>query len=169
MLSNERINDIIEKCKQSGYTVRVRDVAYAILCHTIDDKAVIYKCLFGEYGSVEEYDGSRATTKVKELVTKALGKTHEDISFEENKAYMLKLKKDTELAMENHEIDKKDGLKILADLSTKLNDKFNVQADNVEQMVFVSCKFNSICQSCGRELYIPTKEDLIKQYNLKEA
>lgn len=169
MLSNERINDIIEKCKQSSYTVRVRDVAYAILCHTIEDKAVIYKCLFGEYGSVEEYDGSRATTKVKELVTKALGKTHEDISFEENKAYMLKLKKDTELAMENHEIDKKDGLKILADLSTKLNDKFNVQADNVDQMVFVSCKFNSICESCGRELYIPTKEDLMKKYNLKEA
>lgn len=169
MLSNERINDIIEKCKKSGYTVRVRDVAYAILCHTIEDKAVIYKCLFGEYGSVEEYDGSRATTKVKELVTKAFGKTHEDISFEENKAYMLKLKKDTEDAIANHEIDKKDGLKILADLSTKLNDKFNVQADNVDQMVFVSCKFNSICESCGRELYIPSKEDLMKQYNLKEA
>ena len=168
MLSNERINDIIEKCKQSGYTVRVRDVAYAILCHTIEDKAVIYKCLFGEYGSVEEYDSGRATSKVKELVAKSLGKTHEDISFEENKAYMLKLKKDTELAMENHEIDKKDGLKILADLSTKLNDKFNVQADNVEQMVFVSCKFNSVCESCGRELYIPTKEELMKKYNLIE-
>ena len=82
---------------------------------------------------------------------------------------MLKLKKDTELAMENHEIDKKDGLKILADLSTKLNDKFNVQADNVDQMVFVSCKFNSICESCGRELYIPTKEELMKKYNLIEG
>lgn len=168
MLSNERINDIIEKCKKNGYTVRVRDVAYAILCHTIDDKAVIYKCLFAEYGSVGEYDGSRATTKVKELVTKALGKTHEDISFEENKAYMLKLKKDTELAMENHEIDKKDGLKILADLSVKLNDKFSVSEEVKDQIVIVQTKFNSVC-SCGRELYIPTKEDLMKQYNLKEA
>lgn len=168
MLSNEQINNIIEKCKQSGYTVRVRDVAYAILCNTIDDKAVVYKCLFGEYGSAEEYDTRKDTSKVKELTNKSLGRTHEDISFEENKAYMLKLKKDTELAMENGEIDKKDGLKILTDISTKLNDKFSVSEEVKDQIVIVQTKFNSVC-SCGRELYIPTKEDLMKQYNLKEA
>lgn len=168
MLSNEKINDIIEKCKLCGHTVRVRDVAYAVLCETLEDKAVVYKCLFGEYGSVDEYDADKATGKVKELTEKALGKTHEDISFEENKAYMLKLKKETEDAIAKHEIDKKDGLKILADLSVKLNDKFSISEEVKDQIVIVQTKFNSVC-SCGRELYIPSKEDLMKQYNLKEA
>ena len=80
---------------------------------------------------------------------------------------MLKLKKDTEKAMNKGEIDKKDGLKILADLSVKLNDKFQVREERVEQVVHVFSKFNAICQ-CGREIYIPTKEDMMKKYNLVE-
>ena len=69
--------------------------------------------------------------------------------------------------MERHEIDIKDGLKILADLSVKLNDKFNVTSEEKDQMIVVNKKYNSICQ-CGRELYIPTKEDLMDKYNLVE-
>ena len=92
----------------------------------------------------------------------------EDITFEENKAYMLKLKKDTELAIESGEVDKKDGLKILSDISTRLNDKFAVQQTELQQQIFVSCKYNSICESCGKELYIPTKEQLMEEYGLVE-
>ena len=91
----------------------------------------------------------------------------EDITFEENKAYMLKLKKDTEDAIEKGEVDKKDGLKILADISTRLNDKFSVNQQQKDQMVFVSCKYNSICE-CGKEIYIPTKEQLMEEYGLVE-
>lgn len=168
MLSNEKIAEIIEKCKGKGLIVRVRDIAYVVLCSVFEDNEVAYKTLFGEYDSVDNYDNKDEIIELKKIIKSVTTKTHEDITFEENKAYMLKLKKDTEAAMAVGEIDKKDGLKILADLSTKLNDKFNVQADNVEQMVFVSCKFNSVCESCGRELYIPTKEELMKKYNLIE-
>ena len=92
----------------------------------------------------------------------------DDITFDENKAYMIKLKKDTEEAMANGEIEKKDALKILADISVKLNDKFNVKDANEDrQVVIVQNKFNAICE-CGREIYVPTKEEMMKKYNLVE-
>jgi hypothetical protein len=91
-----------------------------------------------------------------------------DITFEENKEYMLKLKKQTEEAMANGEIETKDGLKILADISVKLNDKFNIADTTKEQLVVVNVKYNSVCEGCGKELYIPTVEDLKKKYNLIE-
>ena len=70
--------------------------------------------------------------------------------------------------MANQEIDKKDGLKILAQISTTLNDKFKVSSEDVQQRIFVNKKFNSICSNCGKELYIPTKEDLMEKYDLVE-
>ena len=80
---------------------------------------------------------------------------------------MKKHKADTEKAMENGEKDKKDGLKILTDISVKLNDKFSVNDTNNQRVVIVNKKFNAICD-CGREIYVPTKEDLMEKYNLIE-
>jgi hypothetical protein len=83
---------------------------------------------------------------------------------------MLKLKKETELAMEAGDIDKKDGLKILTDISTKLNDKFSVKDDTAEQLVVVNYKYDAICPNCGKEVSRKpiTKEEAIKMYNLEE-
>ena len=94
--------------------------------------------------------------------------SEQDISFDENKAYMLKLKADTERAMADGEIDKKDGLMILKDIAVKLNDKFNVADTANNNTIIVNKKFNSICPKCGSELYIPTKRDLMEKYNLIE-
>lgn len=169
MLSNEKIAEIIERCKGKGLIVRVRDIAYVVLCSVFEDNEVAYKTLFGEYDSVDNYDNKDEIIELKKIIKSVTTKTHEDITFEENKAYMLKLKKDTEAAMAVGEIDKKDGLKILADLSVKLNDKFSVNEEVKDQMVVVNTKYNTVCPYCRHETYIPTKEDLIKEYNLKEA
>ena len=104
--------------------------------------------------------------ELKKFLTEELGwDSGADITFEENKAYMLKLKRDTEKAMKEGKLETKDGLKILSDISTRLNDKFNIQETEIPQMVVVQCKYNSFCE-CGREIYIPTKEDLMKTYGL---
>ena len=147
----------------------VRDIAYVVLCSVFDDNEVAYKTLFGEYDSVDKYDNKDEIIELKKIIKTVTTKTHEDITFEENKAYMLKLKKDTENAMAIGEIDKKDGLKILADLSVKLNDKFSVNEEVKDQMVVVNTKYNAVCPYCQHETYIPTKEDLMKEYNLKEV
>jgi hypothetical protein len=80
---------------------------------------------------------------------------------------MIKLIKEAQDALERGEMEAKDALKIQADLRVKLNDKFAVKEESQEQLVIVQKKYNAIC-SCGRELYIPTKEDLMEQYDLIE-
>lgn len=178
MISTEQIKQTIADCKKAGHTVSVRDISYVILATHFEDGLVAYKSIFGnDYDYNQEYWTTYDQTASIEylhsyvemtlLSEKKAKKQSEDISFEENKAYMLKLKKDTEDAMANNELEKKDGLKILADLSVKLNDKFKVASDETQQQIYVSCKYNAICE-CGKEIYIPTKEVLMEKYGLVE-
>ena len=132
MISNEQIKRAIEDCARANHTISVRDISYVLLSMQFDDSLVAYKCIFGnDYDYNQDYhatyDQTSTMTYLKSYVEftllndkKKKTKT-EDISFEENKAYMLGLKKQTEEAMAAGEIDKKDGLKILADLSVKNN------------------------------------------------
>lgn len=178
MISNEQIKRAIEDCARANHTISVRDISYVLLSMQFDDSLVAYKCIFGnDYDYNQDYhatyDQTSTMTYLKSYVEftllndkKKKTKT-EDISFEENKAYMLGLKKQTEEAMAAGEIDKKDGLKILTDISTKLNDKFSVKDEVQDSIVQVYTKFNAICE-CGKEIYIPTKEDLMAKYNLVE-
>lgn len=181
MINSADITTIIDDCKSSGHSVKVRDICYVLLSRYFSDKTMIYRCLFDIDGTLDEshaneYAKSKKIAHLSDML-KPYGeklksskkrKEGEDISFDENLAYMLKIKKDTEEALAKNEIDKKDGLKILADITVKLNDKFNITEEVKDQMVFVNTKYNAICEGCGREIYIPTKDDLIKEYNLKE-
>ena len=156
---------------EKGFAISVRDISYILLCRSYEDDIVAYKSLFGDSSETEitYYKQSMPIVELGKLMADSLGwNGKDDITFEENKAYMLKLKADTEKAIEDGDIEKKDGLKILTDISTKLNDKFGAKDNNTEQIVFVDCKFNDVCGKCGAELYIPTKEDLMKKYNLVE-
>jgi hypothetical protein len=183
MISTEQVKQAIEDCKKAGHEIGIRDIAYVFLSKNFDDIRMPYRCLFGldvDYNPdyAETYDNTSTMQYLKGYVdmnfsdgTKKKKRTpaeDEDISFEENKAYMLKLKKDIEKAIEDGEMEKKDGYKALADISVKLNDKFQVQGEVKEQLIVVNTKFNAICGSCGREIYIPTKEDLMEKYNLVE-
>ena len=181
MISNEQIKRAIEDCARASHTINVRDISYVLLSMQFDDSLVAYKCIFGnDYDYNQDYhatyDQTSTMTYLKSYVEftllndkKKKTKT-EDISFEENKAYMLNLKRQTEEAMAAGEIDKKDGLKILADLSVKLNDKFNVSDSSQEQYVHVFAKYDAVCSRCGAEISRRpiSKEEAIEMYNLVE-
>jgi hypothetical protein len=181
MISNEQIKRAIEDCARANHTISVRDISYVLLSMQFEDSLVAYKCIFGnDYDYNQDYhatyDQTSTMTYLKSYVEftllndkKKKTKT-EDISFEENKAYMLGLKKQTEEAMAAGEIDKKDGLKILADLSVKLNDKFNVSDSSQEQYVHVFAKYDAVCSRCGAEISRRpiSKEEAIEMYNLVE-
>lgn len=182
MISNDKLNNIVKACESAGHKITVKDISYVLLCREYDDIAVAYKCLYSIdviNTEIINYHKSEAITFLRNYMDsnfarvnlsaakKGKGK-NSDITFEENKEYMLKLKKQTEEAMANGEIETKDGLKILADISVKLNDKFNIADTTKEQLVVVNVKYNSVCEGCGKELYIPTVEDLKKKYNLIE-
>lgn len=170
MVTNEQIIKIVDVMAKKGHSIRVLDISYLLLCDIYDDRLVSYKSVFGNADDsvIKAYHESKMITDLRDCLYSEALLFKDDITFEENKRYMLKLKADTERAMANNEMEKKDGLKILADISVKLNDKFGAKEELKDQMVVVNCKYNSICESCGRELYIPTKEDLMLQYNLIE-
>ena len=180
-ISLEDIKKIIEDASKKGFKIGVRDIAFVVLLDAFENEDIAYKCLVGsESGFMQEYASVYARTGAVEYIkdyidilsanngSRSKKQDIDDITFDENKAYMIKLKKDTEEAMANGEIEKKDALKILADISVKLNDKFNVKDANEDrQVVIVQNKFNAICE-CGREIYVPTKEEMMKKYNLVE-
>ena len=180
-ISIEDIKKIIEDASKKGFKIGVRDIAFVVLLDAFENEDIAYKCLFGsESGFMQEYASVYARTGAVEYIkdyidilstnngSRSKKQDLDDITFDENKSYMIKLKKDTEEAMANGEIEKKDALKILADISVKLNDKFTVKDANEDrQVVMVQNKFNAICE-CGREIYVPTKEEMMKKYNLVE-
>lgn len=181
MISNEQIKQAIQDCAKANHVVSVRDIAYVLLSMQLDDALVAYKCIFGndrDYNQEyhETYSQTSMMSYLKTYVEYTLlhgskkKKKNEDISFEENKEYMLNLKKQTEEAMAAGEIDKKDGLKILTDISVKLNDKFNVSDSSQEQVIYVNAKYDYVCGRCGCEVSRRpiSKEEAMEMYNLVE-
>lgn len=174
-LTIEKVGEILTNASSQGANLKVRDIAYVLLRRYFDDRSYAWRVCFtdADYDekTIDAYEEGIGYQFLREVLAEVRDRGgllyDEDITFEENKAYMLKLKRDTEMAMEAGDLEKKDGLKILSDLSVKLNDKFSVQAEVKDQMVVVNCKYNSVCE-CGRELYIPTKEQLMEEYGLVE-
>lgn len=178
MISNEQIKRAIEDCARANHTISVRDISYVLLSMQFDDSLVAYKCIFGnDYDYNQEYhstyDNTATMNYLKTYVEftllndKKKKKKSEDISFEENKEAIINLIKETKEKEERGEIDAKQSLDLQTKLRVTLNDKFRVQSDDVEQVVHVFTKFNAIC-ACGKEIYVPTKEELMAKYNLVE-
>ena len=178
-LTIEKVGEILTNASSQGANLKVRDIAYVLLRRYFDDRSYAWRVCFtdADYDekTIDAYEEGIGYQFLREVLSEVRDRGgllyDEDITFEENKAYMLKLKRDTEMAMEAGEIEKKDGLKILSDISTKLNDKFSVTAEVKDQYVCVEQKFSSICSYCGRECAPPpmSKEEAMKTYNLKEV
>ena len=182
-ISIEDIKKIIEDASKKGFKIGVRDIAFVVLLDAFENEDIAYKCLFGsESGFMQEYASVYARTGAVEYIkdyidilstnngSRSKKQDVDDITFDENKSYMIKLKKDTEEAMANGEIEKKDALKILADISVKLNDKFNVQSEEREQVIYVTQKYNDTCPYCSHEIARRplSKEEAMEMYNLTE-
>jgi hypothetical protein len=177
-LTIEKVGEILTNASSQGANLKVRDIAYVLLRRYFDDRSYAWRVCFTEADyndkTIDAYEEGIGYQFLREALAEVRDRGgllyDEDITFEENKAYMLKLKRDTEMAMEAGDLEKKDGLKILSDLSVKLNDKFSVQAEVKDQMVIVEHKYNDICPYCQHEVASKpmTKEEAMATYNLKE-
>lgn len=174
-----KIKTLVSIMETKGYSIKTQDILYILARHLFDDSSVVYAMLYGKDNAVAEAKNMDKSKKIKDLtavlqkecpeIMATLPNTQRvDITFEENKAYMLSLKMRTEEAIKKQEITKKDGLKILADLSTKLNDKFQVGEAQEEHRVIVQPKFNTICEHTHKECWLQTKEFAMKRWNLVE-
>ena len=177
-LTIEKVGEILTNASSQGANLKVRDIAYVLLRRYFDDRSYAWRVCFADADydekTIDAYEEGTGYQYLKEVLMDVRDRGgllyDEDITFEENKAYMLKLKRDTEIAMEAGELEKKDGLKILSDLSVKLNDKFSVQNEVKDQMVIVEHKYNDICPYCQHEVASKpmTKDEAMATYNLKE-
>lgn len=181
MISNEQIKRTIEDCAKAKHTISVRDISYVLLAMQFEDSLVAYKCLFGnDYDYNQEYhntyDNTATMNYLKTYVEYTLlggnkkKRKGEDISFEENKAEIINLIKETKDKEERGEIDAKQSLDLQTKLRVTLNDKFKVQSDEVDQVIHVFAKYDSICSKCGTEVSRRpiSKEEAMEMYNLVE-
>lgn len=183
MIDNDTLNRIINEAKLDGIDAKVRDVCFALLCEHLDDKVTVFRSLFDKDGKMSEsqVDNYIKSNKAKHLIkaiqpyvkkpkVKVEKSKDNSITFDENLAYMLRLKKETEDAMNKGEVDKKDALKILSDITVKLNDRFNVNEDVKDQIVQVEAKYDYICPNCSTEVARRpiTKEEAMEMYGLIE-
>lgn len=177
-LTIDKVGEILTNASSQGANLKVRDIAYVLLRRYFEDRSYAWRVCFSDSDydekTIDVYEEGIGYQFLREVLAEVRDRGgllyDEDITFEENKAYMLKLKRDTEMAMEAGELEKKDGLKILSDLSVKLNDKFSVQNEVKDQMVIVEHKYNDICPYCQHEVASKpmTKEEAMGLYNLKE-
>jgi hypothetical protein len=185
MISNEQLSKVIKDCESAGHTVKIKDISYVLLCRCYDDVAVAYKVIFDtncDNNMVMAYHKSATISFLrtymesnfpeKKEIIKVGGKRKkeniEDITFDENKEALIKMIREVEEKEASGELDANQSAQLRTKLRIALNDKFQVKDDVKEQMVVVNIKYNEICPYCSHELYIPTKEDLMKQYNLIE-
>lgn len=173
-MDNEQIKKTIEHFKENGETIRVRDIAYILLSKMFADSKTAYQCLFGTEG-YDDYADDEMRSKLEQYMSDEgyirSVSTDADtggITFEQNRREMEILLEKTQQAMDDGLVDPKDALKIMADIRVKLNDKFKVESKQQARYIVVQKRYNNVCPHCNREIYIPSKQDLMEEYGLTE-
>lgn len=174
-LDRDQIKRTIENCNNIGYDVRVSDIAYVCLLNSFKEYSIAYAAIFGRSSSKSEIESYNESEKIKFLknhVSDLLSEgearriSTDDIkatlTFEENKDGLINLLGKVQEMAATGELEKKDAIKLETEIRTKLNDKFQVQDEQEERRVVVLAKYNAVCK-CGREIYRPAKEELLKE------
>lgn len=172
-MDNEQIKKTIEHFKEQGDNVRVRDIAFVLLSKMFADAKTAYQCLFGtegydEYADEPLRDALRDYLTAEGYIRTVSTDDSGGLTFEENKREMEMLLKKTQEAMDNGLVDPKDGLKLIADIRVKLNDKFKVEKQQKERQIIVEKRFDFVCPHTRRECYQLDKEEAMKRWNLTE-
>lgn len=173
-MDNEQIKKTIEHFKDIGDTIRVRDIAYTLLSKMFADSKTAYQCLFSAEG-YDDYADDEMRDKLEQYLSdegyiKSISTDADTggITFEQNRREMEILLEKTQQAMDDGLVDPKDALKIMADIRVKLNDKFKVESKQQARYIVVQKRYNNVCPHCNREIYIPSKQDLMEEYGLTE-
>ena len=181
------IEKTIKDASKMKHEITVRDISYVILFFEYCSSVVAYKSIFdkdADENSIKKYDTSKKIDflkmyiasnfkeeeKVKQSKKNEINNDEliQDITFEENKAKLIAMLQKVNDLVKSGDMSAKDGVKAEIEIRSKLNDKFKVSEEGGQQYIIVEQKYNAVCEYCSHELYIPTKEDLMKKYNLVE-
>ena len=183
------IEKTIKDASKMKHEITVRDISYVILFFEYSNSVVAYKSVFdkdADEQTINKYDTSKKIDFLKMYINSNFKKEEkktrrakvkveddndeliQDITFEENKAKLIAMLQKVNELVEKGDMSAKDGVKAEIEIRSKLNDKFKVSEEGGQQYIIVEQKYNSVCSHCAHEIYIPTKEDLMKKYNLVE-
>lgn len=179
MLKRSDIETILDSVRKEGHDVGMQDIAFQLLRGSVPME-VAYGMAFQRFAySVAKDIGKEAAEYCASQKVRALGGVLRtfgigaaediDISKAENKADLIKLLKELQVAKENGEIETKDALKIETDIRVKLNDKFQMEEyDGQKRIIVVPQKHDIVCPHTHMECsYMPTKKACMEYYKLK--
>lgn len=181
MITKKQIRVCKAEAKKNGFQVGDTDIAYITMCKTFEDKQMAYTLLFrsGQEMSQEEYDASDKMIYLRDYINDLIksnkakrglpadaNSISEAISFEENREGMELLLTRIKELYASGEIDADKAIKLEMDARAKLNDKFNIKENNVEQRIIVQPKFNHICDYTQKECWLQTKEYAKEHWHL---
>lgn len=148
--------------------IRRSDIVAAVLLGTFDAASVIYLLdghgvdvvsqgrVSAVMGQIRAFSGSRVVSA-------------DSISREENRSELIRMIDEIQTSMVTGEIEKKDGLKMIADIRVKLNDKFEIEdAEAHQRLIVVPQKHDMVCRYTNRECMFPPKEECMARYGLVE-
>ena len=159
----------------------VKDIAAALLFELFDNPQAVLDAVRPSWRtSGRSYSEQDAVIRLRNAVMakvqfgqqSGVSKIEDDtISKEENRSELIKMIGVIQEGMDDGDIERKDGLKMIADIRVKLNDKFEIEERGVQKrLIVVPQKRNMICAYTQRECtYWPTKEACKAHYKLVEA
>ena len=190
MLSTDDLRQIKADCESAGHSIIVKDISFVLVKRMYSDAIVAYKSIYSDnkndndiiafikspaisfltmyMESMLEQRGIGGSSAKKSKKTKL--SVEDDITFEENKAELIKLINETKQKERDGEIDAKQSLDLQTKLRITLNDKFKVQEDIKDNVVIVNQKYDDICPYCRHEIARRpiTKEEAKTMYSLIE-
>lgn len=185
-ISPDDMKYYIDAASSEGLEVGVRDLAYALLNRVFEKPVYSFKTIFAGDNSknFQSYKTSRKVLFTEEYIDKHFPMENQVVIADEEEAQDKEDMNGTNLTFDeikagleedlqslislrdakddkgNPTLEPKDMASVvgrIADIRTKLVEKFGSTEKKVEQRVVVNQKFNSICEYCGHEIAVAHK------------
>lgn len=178
MITAEEIKKCKDYCYEQGYPVDDKEIAYLFVNRELRNPVMAFRMVIRENLSdelIEKYDQSPRMACLRKYMNDNWTKRRTEdntttsvgnISFEENRDALIAMLSDIEAMMNADQIEKKDAMKMMTDIRIKLNDKFNMKEQQVEQRIIVQPKFSHICNHTHKECWLQTREFAIEHWHL---
>lgn len=171
MIKKDDIKIVLDSVRPDWQSVSEKDIAFAILCDTLQDKNIAYRIAYRSTGKEadEFYNRPRFRKLLDALEPFGVGVVdNNSITKEENKTELLKMLDRIDHLLEVGDLEPKDAIKMQTDIRVKLNDKFEMEeSQKQKRIIVVPAKHDIVCPKTNRECnYWPTKKACCNHFGL---
>lgn len=175
MLGEKDISFILDNLRTEYSNADEREITFVALCSLYKDKKKAFRIAYGrDYNKdIRALCNSARIKKTREMLKQfgIGGVTTESVSKEQNKEALIKMIPQITAAMNDGAIDTDKGLKMIADIRVKLNDKFEMEEGaEKKRLIIVPAKHDIICRYTQRECSrMPSREACKEYYHLVDG